>query len=70
MIARGSSHYLQAGYPALVYLALHDRAAALQWLDRAFQDRSHVMTFLKVDPRLDSLRGDPDFEALVKRVGL
>jgi TolB-like protein len=53
---------------ALIYAALNDRDQALEWLDRAFEQR-HVW-FLKVDPRLDPLRSDPRYEALLRKAGL
>jgi len=55
---------------AKVYLALGRRDAALRWLERAYQQRSHSMVLLRVDPQLQPLRGDAAFEQLVRRVGL
>ena len=42
----------------------------VQWLERNLQDRAWDITYLKVDPLMDSLRADPRFADLVKRVGL
>ena len=50
---------------ALVQLALGDRGRALDLLARAQTDRSGWMAYLAVDPRLDPLRGDPSFQALL-----
>ena len=55
---------------AVIYLARGDRAAALQWLTKAADDRAFEMTSLTVDPRLQSVRRTPEFVALVKRLGL
>lgn len=55
---------------AKVHESLGRRAQALAWLDRAIEDRSHSMVFLRVDPELDWLRADPAFPALARRVGL
>lgn len=49
---------------ALVRLALGDRDAALDLLERARDDRSGWLAYLAVDPRLDPLRGEKRFEAL------
>lgn len=49
---------------AKVHLALGDRTAALRWLRRARDERSHSIAFLKVDPQLAELRGVPEFEWL------
>ena len=53
---------------AKVHLALGERGDALRWLARAVEEKSHSRAFLRVDPQLRPLRGDPLFEALVARV--
>lgn len=55
---------------AIVHLALGDTAAALTRLERAFDERSHSMAFLRVDPQLDGLKHEPRFRVLVRKVGL
>jgi serine/threonine-protein kinase len=55
---------------AKVQLAQGQKTEALASLARAFDQRSHSMAFLRVDPQLAPLRGDPAFEALQRRVGL
>ncbi|HEY8205499.1 MAG TPA: tetratricopeptide repeat protein [Pyrinomonadaceae bacterium] len=55
---------------ANIYTALGDKDEAFIWLERAYDDRSHLLVFLNVDPRVDSLRGDARFVDLVRRVGL
>ena len=60
--------YVSAYSFALVYLGLGDKEEALHWLERAYQDRGPDIAFIKVDPMLDPLRGDPRFEALVAKV--
>jgi eukaryotic-like serine/threonine-protein kinase len=54
---------------ATIYAALGDKEQALQWLEKASDERNTEMVFIKVDPRLDSLRSDRRFGDLVKRVG-
>jgi TolB-like protein/DNA-binding winged helix-turn-helix (wHTH) protein/tetratricopeptide (TPR) repeat protein len=54
---------------ALIYTALGERDQAFLWLERAYQDRSNYLRYLKVDPRYDSLRSDPRFSALLNRLG-
>jgi TolB-like protein len=53
---------------AVVYAALGDRNAAFEWLFRAYDQRT--ISFLKVDPLLDSLRSDPRYIELLKKSGL
>ena len=43
---------------------------AFEYLEKSYQRRDYNMFLLKVEPRLDSLRSDPRFDDLVKRVGL
>jgi serine/threonine-protein kinase len=55
---------------AKVYLELGDRAETFRWLERAYEERAHSMVFLRIDPQLAKLRGDPALEALARKVGL
>jgi hypothetical protein len=51
-------------------LGLGDNEQAFVWLERAYQEQSNILGFLKVLPYFDPLRGDPRFAKLVHRVGL
>jgi eukaryotic-like serine/threonine-protein kinase len=62
--------YVPAYGFGFAYAALGDKDQAFQWLERSLQDRAWEITYLKVDPALESLRSDPRFNDLVKRVGL
>jgi TolB-like protein/Flp pilus assembly protein TadD len=55
---------------AQVYAARSDRDAAFDWLERAYRQRDASTAFLKFDPILDSLRGDPRYAALLRKVNL
>jgi hypothetical protein len=55
---------------ALIHVGLGDRDRAFEWLDKAFRDRSDLLVYLKVDPRLDPIRSDRRFTALVAKVRL
>ena len=67
---RSKGRYTSPYFSALVYAGLGDRDQAFARLDRAVTDRSDAVVYLEVEPRLDSLRSDPRFTALVRRVGL
>jgi len=53
-----------------VYIGLGDKDRAFTWLEKAFQERSYVMAYLKVVPMLDPLRADPRFNDLLRRAVL
>jgi TolB-like protein/Flp pilus assembly protein TadD len=54
---------------ALLYLSLNKKDEALHWLEQGYDQRDGSnMCWVKVDPLLDSLHGDPRFEALVQKV--
>ncbi len=54
---------------ALLYLSLNNKDEALRWLEKSFEERDGSnISWIKVDPLLDPLHGDPRFEALVQKV--
>jgi TolB-like protein/DNA-binding winged helix-turn-helix (wHTH) protein len=55
---------------ALVYLGLGDTDNAIGWLEKARQQHSPMMAWLKVDPRFDKIRPDPRFREMMRKVGL
>ena len=60
--------YVSAYDFATTHAALGEIASALEWLEQAYEERTHRMAFLRVDPRLDRLREQPRFEALLERM--
>ena len=58
--------------PALanVYIGLGEKDQAFLWLEKAYQDRSNYVAYLKVFPGDDSLRSDPRLNNLLRRIGL
>ncbi len=62
--------YVPAYGIAEVYVGLGEKEQALASLEKAYADRSMLLTFLKVDPEFDSLHSAPGFKDLVRRVGL
>ncbi len=54
---------------ALVYLGLNNKEEALNALERTYAARDgSSLCWIKVDPMLDPLRGDPRFESIVQKV--
>lgn len=64
---RGSKK-AQPFFLALVYTGLREDSLALDALEQAYQDHSGSMRYLKVEPRLDPLRGHPRFQDLLRRM--
>jgi serine/threonine protein kinase/TolB-like protein/Tfp pilus assembly protein PilF len=53
---------------AQIYTALADNGRALQWLEKAYQERDSELLWLKVDPGSNRLRSDPRFQDLLRRM--
>ena len=68
--ALSNEHYVPPVNVALVLSALGETNEALAWLEKGCAERDVRLTLLKVDPRWDSLRSDPRFIAILKRIGL
>jgi len=59
------------GLRAVANLQAGEPGEALRWLQRAYERRwPWLVATLPVDPRLDPLRGEPAFQALLARLGL
>jgi tetratricopeptide (TPR) repeat protein len=56
-------------YLAMLHASLGQNDAALKQLEQAYQERAYRMVYLKVDPMFASLRADPRFQDLLRRVG-
>jgi hypothetical protein len=50
------------------YTGLGERDEALTWLEQAYQERPYYLSWLKVDPQLDSLRSYRRFHDLLRRM--
>ena len=69
LAALSTQRYVSAYSFAFVYIGLGDKEEALRWLEKSYQDRAgNDLEFIRVEPLLDPLRGDPRFEALVAKV--
>jgi TolB-like protein/DNA-binding winged helix-turn-helix (wHTH) protein/tetratricopeptide (TPR) repeat protein len=53
---------------ARVYAGLGDKDQVILWLQKAYAEQAVYLVWLKVDPRLDSLRDDPRFQDLLRRM--
>ena len=69
LIVRSAESYVSPFAVALIHVGLSDKEKAFEWLERALEDRSDMMVYVKVEPRLDPLRDDLRFGELVKKAG-
>jgi eukaryotic-like serine/threonine-protein kinase len=67
--ASGERH-VSAYHVAAIHAALEDTTATLDWLDRAYDERSPWIGYLGVDPRFDAVRSHPGFRRLLLRARL
>ena len=62
--------YISPYFIAYIHLGMGEKDQALASLERAYEDRSIGLFWIKVDPVFDPLRPDPRFQNLLKRIGL
>ena len=67
---KSQSENVPAFSVALIYIGLGDRDNAMAWLEKAYQDRSTYMVYIKIDALLDPLRTDPRFTSLLHNMAL
>src|SRR4029077_19289175 len=64
-----TQRYTAAYTLALVALGLGDRNEALDWLEQGYRDRDgNYIGYIRIDPLLIPLHGDPRFEALAEKI--
>jgi tetratricopeptide (TPR) repeat protein len=64
------TYQVSPGLIAMMYIGLNEREQALIWLEKAHQQHSPMMAWLKVDPRFDTIRSELRFQELMRNVGL
>jgi hypothetical protein len=67
---RSRQRYVSPANLALIYGGLGDKDRTLEWLDKAYAERSPTLSLLRVTPAFESVRTEPRFRLLVTRIGL
>jgi serine/threonine-protein kinase len=67
--ADAEKRYVPAYWFALIHEGLGEREQALRQLERAYEERSTVLSYLLIDPRLATLRLEPRYLALARQLG-
>jgi hypothetical protein len=55
---------------AVLYAGLGESDRAMEWLEKAYEEREHSLVAIKSDPAYNSLRKDPRFGMLLRRMKL
>ena len=55
---------------ALIYMGLGEKDQAFEWLNKTLEENPYRLSFIKVNPRFDSLRSDGRFTDLLRRMKL
>jgi eukaryotic-like serine/threonine-protein kinase len=66
---QASHQYVSPFAVAELYALLGEKDQTLEWLEKAYQDRSVDLVDVKVDPAFDFLHSDPRFDDLLRRIG-
>jgi serine/threonine protein kinase/Tfp pilus assembly protein PilF len=69
-IERSKKMYISPFGIAVIYLGLGQNEQAFEWLEKAYEEKDHWMAALKVYSMFDSVRSDPRFTSLLKKMGL
>ena len=62
--------YVAPYFFAGIYLGIAENNRALEYLHRSYEEKSHWLNYLHIDPGMDTLRDDPQFQDILRRVGL
>jgi serine/threonine protein kinase/tetratricopeptide (TPR) repeat protein len=62
--------YVAPHFFAGIYLGLGKNDRAVERLQQSYEEHSHWLIYLHIDPSLDGLRNEPGFQDLLGRVGL
>jgi TolB-like protein/tetratricopeptide (TPR) repeat protein len=65
LLERSKTKYVPSYWVAVVYNGLKDKEQVLNWLGKAFEERSSWLVWCNVEPRFDWLRDDPGFSSLM-----
>src|SRR5579859_5774826 len=68
--ALAKQRYVPATYFGMLYGGLGEIKKAMEWLEKAYEQRADGLIWLNVDPMLDAMRLLPQFRDLVSRIGL
>jgi tetratricopeptide (TPR) repeat protein len=62
--------YVAPYFFAGIHAGLGENIHAIEYLEKCYEEHSHWLIYLHLDPSMDALRDSPDFQGLLRRVGL
>src|SRR5208337_3483303 len=62
--------YVAPHFFAGIHIGLGENGRAVEYLEKSYEEHSHWLIYLHIDPSMDDLRNDPRFQDLLRRVGL
>jgi Tfp pilus assembly protein PilF len=68
LLERSQQQHVSPFSFALIHTGLGESQAAIDWLERAYDERDWYLCVLKTEPILDPLRNEPRFQALLRRM--
>lgn len=66
--AEATKQYVCPYEVGTIHLLLEEKDEAFRWYEKAYQDRSQCMPYFGADPRLDSVRTDPRYQDIYRRM--
>jgi hypothetical protein len=70
LLKRAGRQFVSPYGVASYFAVAGDLPQALDWLERAYEQRDGTLVWIKVHPRLDPLRGEPRFRELLTKMKL
>jgi serine/threonine protein kinase/Tfp pilus assembly protein PilF len=62
--------YVAPYFFAGIHIGLGENDRAIEYLEKSYEEHSHWLIYLHMDPSMDGLRDNPRFQDLLRRVGL
>jgi serine/threonine protein kinase/tetratricopeptide (TPR) repeat protein len=62
--------YVAPHFFAGIHIGLEENDRAIEYLEKSFEEHSHWLIYLHLDPSMDGLRNEPRFQTLLKKIGL
>jgi len=62
--------YVAPHFLAGIHIGLGENDCAIEYLEKSYEEHSHWLLYLHIDPSMDALRSNPRFQDLLRRIGL